>query len=510
MRTRNVLRLIVFVGVACLIVAAAIAMSAQTARADAIDATCKISTPTHRMNDGREGHEEGTGTVFQITKRDVFILTVAHVIDGAPGALCEFWKAGSKSIPLPASVAGRDRVIDTAVLSIPAAMFLGILPQAIPLEKESYVPKKGEVICSVGCAHGAWPTEWRGKVVGYDKFGIHFDPTPAEGRSGSAIFNADGTRIIGLLVAQWLNEREQPINGIAMPVANVYRLLNGSRIGQANVNAGWRAVGDVHLVQCTTCPSGGCNTADDTALRRRQQQQQKAPQPVWPQYQPEQSRVDLAPIEQQLADIRGAMATMPAQTIVQAQPDPRVDQALQGVAQAHQRIDGLAGDVKKVGDGVSEIQSTIKPLLKLHEKLEADAEAGGLKGKVAGQILQATEGDADKIHKEMGIVGAVLAIGLLIVFGVLHLLRTGNGPVRELVDKLAAQHPENVRLQALDATLGTVDAKILAAMQPLQQQLHQVALAIPPAAALAGSGTVPSPSTVNINTAPGTPAAAIA
>ena len=235
-------------------------------------------------------------------------------------------------------------------------------------------------------------------------------------------------------------------------------------------------------------------------MRTRRQQRQPTPATPWPTLPAEQVQpipsVDLSPIEQQLADIRSAMAA-PTQV---ASVDPAAQQALglanqanQGVQQLRQDVPAIvASQIKPIGDKVDQIGGAVAPLVKLQAQLQADAEAGGVKGRIAGKILDAGEDPMAAIHKEMGIVGAVVAIGLLIVFGVFHLIRTGKGPAHEIIEKLAAKHPDSERLAILDAKLGTIDAKILAAVQPIQQQLNQVALATPPVVVPPATTTTPT------------------
>jgi hypothetical protein len=160
--------------------------------------------------------------------------------------------------------------------------------------------------------------------------------------------------------------------------------------------------------------------------------------------------VDLSSIEQQLAEIRAKQAAAPTP----AQPDPAAQQALAVAQQANQGVQQLKGEVDQIG-------SAVAPLVKWQAKLEADAEAGGIKGKVAQKILDATEG-GDSLRHELFVGFLVVATIGVVLFSVIHLMRTGNGPVKQLVEKLNEKHPDNERLQALNAKLGELDAKILA------------------------------------------------
>ena len=75
---------------------------------------------------------------------------------------------------------------------LPATVFDGVLPavrSAWPRETTWFTP--GETLRSVGCANGTWATGWTGHALGYDDDGLRFVPAPANGRSGSAIFDAE-------------------------------------------------------------------------------------------------------------------------------------------------------------------------------------------------------------------------------------------------------------------------------------------------------------------------------
>ena len=170
------------------------------------------------------------------------------------------------------------------------------------------------------------------------------------------------------------------------------------------------------------------------------------PQPLtpWPAPTPAPT-VDFTPLQQQL----GAIADELRHNQLPQGPDPQVLQALQAHRADAEQLKNevpkqIDAAVKPVSEKVGTIEATVKPLLALHEKLEADAQAGGLKGKLAQQVLDASEGGEDaaaKIHKELFIVLAVLAVLAVIAFGVIHLVKTGHGPLGQVLDKLAAASP---------------------------------------------------------------------
>jgi len=202
-----------------LMIAAVILLFATTAIPaidDCYDATCRIST----------GDARGTGCVFEISNGRVFVLTNAHVVGNAPTVYCEFWRRGYRSSKIAGIVLHRNIRIDAAIVSLPAGSFADILPLVIPLAGRDYLPQVGETIASVGCAKGAWATGLKGHVVGHEGIRFGFVPPPANGRSGSAIFDAGGTKIIGLLHARTMDNSV----GYAISAANIHRAIRNEAL----------------------------------------------------------------------------------------------------------------------------------------------------------------------------------------------------------------------------------------------------------------------------------------
>ena len=150
--------------------------------------------------------EQGTGCVFEIRGDAVYIITAAHVVDAGPTVQCEFWWGGHKSKQLPAQVYARlnEDVCDAAILKMHVSQFDGRLPVAIPFAPRGSTLHQGETITWMGCPNNQWATAVVGHAAGYftDQSRFVFRPSPANGRSGSAILNADGTAIVGLLHAR--------------------------------------------------------------------------------------------------------------------------------------------------------------------------------------------------------------------------------------------------------------------------------------------------------------------
>jgi thiol-disulfide isomerase/thioredoxin len=187
---------------------------------DCYKATCRISTGG------------GTGCVYAHENGQYFVLTNAHVAGTQPGRrmrclfnLLDGWERPvtgtvvfGKILPLQ-----QGYYRDLAVISIPDAEFerAGFRPSVIPFSSSRRTIQQGETITSVGCPGGELNSWWVGHVTQAGDPRFTFTPDPVGGRSGSAIFNRDGTEIIGLLA--WGGGGQ----GVAQTVAEIYRAMNG-------------------------------------------------------------------------------------------------------------------------------------------------------------------------------------------------------------------------------------------------------------------------------------------
>ena len=189
---------------------------------DCIDSTCRV-TP----GDGGSG----TGSVFLIEDGQVFVLTNAHVATTIRMGL-EFWDDGHLSKKVFGSTVLRSVSRDVAVIAVEASVFGRFPPTAIPLAPLNYKLHQGQAVFSVGCAKGAWATAWRGHVHGQPDGGwVAFNPTPALGRSGSAIYDSAGEYIVALLFAQQLDGPDgKPVNGLAIDIETIYAAIYGKSV----------------------------------------------------------------------------------------------------------------------------------------------------------------------------------------------------------------------------------------------------------------------------------------
>jgi hypothetical protein len=343
---------------------------------------------------------------------------------------------------------------------------------------------------------------------------MYFVPAPAGGRSGSCITNKDG-KIVGLLRVRTQDNREG--GAVALDVLR-------SRMRLAMKEAKATFTPDEQLAVVVQCGPGGCppqGESEDRFFGRRRQAPPISGGNPWPTLPvPSTPPLDINPL---VEAIRESKPT----AVVQSGPDPATTQALQSlgatVGQHGQAIQQIQADVPKMIDAsvkplaeqVTKIDESTKLLQKAHAKLVEDAEAGGLKGKLAQKLLDMENGGGDdQLRKILITAGIVLGAVFLIAIAVLHTMRTGKGPAHDIVEKLAAKHPDNERLAALHEKLEKLDSKIAGAgqaaiaaggpvgkavagamevgerLQSLEDKIHQIALALP------------SPSSATINVQP--------
>ncbi len=196
---------------------------APTAWRDCYDAATRI----------RSGNSLGSGCVFHVDQRSVWVITNAHVVGSASTVQVEFFRRGYKSNPLAGQVTYRNITapIDVAIVALPVQSFGGVLPRPIPLGRDLH---QGDELISVGCPLGDWPALWNGRVVstqGYTKFlpGSHnlgSRGDQMQGRSGSVICDAQGQYIAGLIA--W----HDGTHGVAQPISMLRRFATAAIEGQ--------------------------------------------------------------------------------------------------------------------------------------------------------------------------------------------------------------------------------------------------------------------------------------
>lgn len=491
---------------------------------DQFDATCKITC---------QGGAAGTGCVYHLGPDYALVLTAAHVIEGQPVCACEFWRAGHQSAKIPAQVLVADPTIDAAVLVVPLAGLGGVLPKAISLGTAGDTPRPGDTIQSVGCAAGAWATGWQGHVTRIEAGRVFFVPPPAGGRSGSVLTDATGSKIVGLLQIRTGDNSE----GGGVSIATLLARMQGRQVKAIET---FRPHQTLVAYLETQCPGGSCPTAPggfggrailpwNAPDRSRPSPQSPGgsggtggnPWPTLPQTAPTPApRVDLDPIVQQLERIENripaaGMSPIPAAPVA----DPRVDQALGLGQQAHQRIDGLAGEIKatgeavvKVGKAVEEVTEVIATKGSLKERLALKRSELEAEGEDPSRLDVLKAVMAEKEKKHWWIVGLIVG-GLLFVIWDIRQKRTTGDPLA--IEKLAGfmkRRALDSAVPGLGVAAGVVDktADIVSRrVEALEARLHGMALQTPPPgtgtnATIPGVTPAPAaPTTINVAT-PGT------
>jgi hypothetical protein len=247
-RDPSLLILVVLAACVGLIVVLGGCPTAHGSLADCIAATCRVSAP-----DG----STGTGCAFELSGGRVYVLTNAHIVGNQRAVRCTFWHRGHESRALPGRVIARAAGgVDAAIVTIDVAAFGGVPPGIVPLAKRGYRLRIGQTITSVGCARGRWSTGWKGHAVGP----ANFVPAPEDGRSGSALFDARGERIVALVFGRAVDNSK----GYAVTVDQIYRGFSGWADGAPRQ---------------TGCPP--CQT-QLLPYRRYNEQMRPAPQPQQP------------------------------------------------------------------------------------------------------------------------------------------------------------------------------------------------------------------------------------
>lgn len=478
--------------------------SASAATPALFDAACRVSTASGSV---------GSGCVFDVNRQwadAVLVLTAAHVLGSEPTAACEFWRAGHQSRKLPAQVLAADRQIDAAILIVPARAFGGILPAAIPLGTAADNPPAGATIRSVGCASGSWATGFEGRVLQNDSRGnLWFVPPPAGGRSGSALTNAAGDRIVGLLQVR----AQDNSHGGATNIATLRARLDPQIRTAAATFRPHETLVAYLAAQCgpnQDCqPFGGRAILPWNASPRRQQPAPAQPAPgagPWPtmplQPAPAPAPVDLSPILDSLGRIAGRIDNLQQPTQAPAAADPRIDQALGLASQAHQRLETLVPTVQKLGEAIEQTRGLISDSGSLRQRLAAKRAELEEDGETPSrfEVFRAVMAERDKKH--WWIVGLVVAGLGLIIWDVRQKIKTGDPLAIEKAAGFLRRRAADSVVPGLGVAAGLTERaadQIARRVEALENRLHRTTLSTPPP----GTGPTPAP-----NPGAATPAAA--
>ena len=306
---------------------------------DCMDATCRVSA----------GENRGSGCAFERSRGHVLVLTSAHVVEEHNAVMCEFWRHGHQSVPIAGRVCLRSSAADAAVIAIPEAAFGGILPEVIPVSPEDCVLQTGQTVTSVGCVKGGWPTGWKGHVVGYMNGDVCFRPPPADGRSGSAVFDAQGRQIVALLRA-----REETTGlGVATSVQSLYQAFRQRPTER----------------QTQTCPSDACKPLE-RLLPNQRSPHGSQPQ-VWPTLPGAASSaaVDLSETNRKLDRIAELLSGLQPSTEATI---PLVPVRPPDNGEGSQRINAAQGAAQRASSQLGELRERLSGLDQVVQKLTGE------------------------------------------------------------------------------------------------------------------------------------------
>lgn len=214
----------------------------------------------------------GSGSVYSKTESEVLILTNAHVAGGNRASVkVEFWFQGrlSKKVPgvVVKSLLSNRTDHDYAVVSIKKedlGTYFDIL-SPIPLAEANFTADFTKLF-SAGCPQGTWQTHWIGH--GTENLGnqaVKFVPMPANGRSGSAIYQVlESGQVVQVGVITYRTKApgkdgtsETDGEGIAQTIAHIRKHLDTTSVDWYSFH---NLVDDdqYEAVPTQECPGGVC------------------------------------------------------------------------------------------------------------------------------------------------------------------------------------------------------------------------------------------------------------
>lgn len=184
----------------------------------------------------------GSGSVFAKDDKEVLILTNAHVAGGTRSQVkVEFWYQGrlSKKVPgvVVKSLLSNQSDHDYSVVAIKREDLGSYFDLLMPIELAAadFSPDFSKIY-SAGCPQGTWQTHWIGH--GTENLGeqaVKFVPMPANGRSGSAIYQVlEGGKIVQVGVITYRTRSpgkdgtsETDGEGIAQTIGHIRSHMDG-------------------------------------------------------------------------------------------------------------------------------------------------------------------------------------------------------------------------------------------------------------------------------------------
>lgn len=196
---------------------------------DAYLASCRVDVSNAR----------GTGTFIGVDaeNRRGVILTNYHVVTNNATATLNFWKNGEQkkiSGKIFARFYDANLPADFALIAVDLDTLASIDPPYVALGGADAAPDVNSYILSSGAPKGRFVQAWRGRVLGYYRGAtLLFQPGPVPGQSGSGVISEIGGELWLTAVLTWLigTEGADDSHGGAIPVANLYKSLQGKRTG---------------------------------------------------------------------------------------------------------------------------------------------------------------------------------------------------------------------------------------------------------------------------------------
>lgn len=221
----------------------------------------------------------GSGSVFAKNDKEIHILTNAHVAGGIRAQVkVEFWYQGRLSKKVPGvvikSFMSNQSDHDYSVVSInkeDLGSYFDLL-NPIPLAEVDFVPDFSKIY-SAGCPQGTWQTHWIGHgTENLDQQAVKFVPMPANGRSGSAIYQVlDGGKLVQVGVITYRTKSpgkdgtsETDGEGIAQTISHIRNHMDG----RAEFTTYRDLVDDSHYeaVPVQECPGGICPPIEQSIM----------------------------------------------------------------------------------------------------------------------------------------------------------------------------------------------------------------------------------------------------
>lgn len=166
-----------------------------------------------------KGKDIGSGAVYREDKDYLYVITAGHVVEPlkTEDCQCVFYPNGRPLAAVPAVIETRDyvkpiryskdiEVNDLATLRVSKSKFKSPndYPKAVPLAGPDTLIKVNDSILSIGCSGPYAPLHYPSMFNGYVSELVgntyYIQPNLIEGRSGSAVFDKTGERIIGVAI----------------------------------------------------------------------------------------------------------------------------------------------------------------------------------------------------------------------------------------------------------------------------------------------------------------------